>query len=69
MMIDVVARANYFFIDHHQLFCSFLDTKDQRYTMKMFPVIPKEKWRKGSQVIFFISYYFEINFCRIVSCA
>lgn len=30
--------------------CSFLDTKDKRYTMKMFPVIPKEKWRKGSQV-------------------
>jgi hypothetical protein len=30
---------------------SFLD-KDNRYTMKMFPVIRKEKWRKGSQVCF-----------------
>lgn len=39
---------------------SFLDTKDQRYTMKMFPVIPKEKWRKGSQWISLIRSHAEV---------
>ncbi|CAH2048002.1 unnamed protein product [Thlaspi arvense] len=39
---------------------SFLDTKDRRYTMKMFPVIPKEKWRKGSQWISLIRSHAEV---------
>lgn len=30
---------------------SFLNKKDVRYNPKMSPVIPKQKWRKGSQVI------------------
>ncbi|KAH7650931.1 Glycosyl transferase family 14 protein [Dioscorea alata] len=30
---------------------SFLDTKESRYTPKMYPTIPQEKWRKGSQWI------------------
>lgn len=30
--------------------CSFLDGKDQRYNPKMSRVIPKDRWRKGSQV-------------------
>lgn len=29
---------------------SFLDAKEGRYNPQMFPVIPKERWRKGSQV-------------------
>ncbi|CAN8240776.1 unnamed protein product [Cochlearia groenlandica] len=39
---------------------SFLDTKDRRYTMKMFPVIQKEKWRKGSQWISLIRSHAEV---------
>ncbi|AEE33950.1 Core-2/I-branching beta-1,6-N-acetylglucosaminyltransferase family protein [Arabidopsis thaliana] len=38
---------------------SFLD-KDNRYTMKMFPVIRKEKWRKGSQWISLIRSHAEV---------
>ncbi|CAE5962431.1 unnamed protein product [Arabidopsis arenosa] len=38
---------------------SFLD-KDKRYTMKMFPVIRKEKWRKGSQWISLIRSHAEV---------
>ncbi|XP_064999446.1 glycosyltransferase BC10-like isoform X1 [Musa acuminata AAA Group] len=30
---------------------SFLDRKDVRYNAKMFPTIPKDRWRKGSQWI------------------
>ncbi|KAL6546799.1 hypothetical protein OROMI_022520 [Orobanche minor] len=32
---------------------SFFDKKDVRYNPKMSPVIHRNKWRKGSQVIFF----------------
>jgi hypothetical protein len=31
---------------------SFLDLKEARYNPKMSPTIPKDKWRKGSQVLF-----------------
>ncbi|XWS12872.1 hypothetical protein CRYUN_Cryun37aG0127800 [Craigia yunnanensis] len=39
---------------------SFLDLKDGRYHPKMSPVIPKDKWRKGSQWIFLIRSHAEV---------
>ncbi|OMO64780.1 Glycosyl transferase, family 14 [Corchorus olitorius] len=39
---------------------SFLDLKDERYHPKMSPVIPKEKWRKGSQWISLIRSHAEV---------
>ncbi|XVF26084.1 hypothetical protein REPUB_Repub13aG0269500 [Reevesia pubescens] len=39
---------------------SFLDVKDGRYHPKMSPVIPKNKWRKGSQWIFLIRSHAEV---------
>lgn len=43
------------------LYCSFLDVKEGRYNPKMSPKIPREKWRKGSQVISLISIFFLLN--------
>ncbi|XP_039060266.1 glycosyltransferase BC10-like isoform X2 [Hibiscus syriacus] len=39
---------------------SFLDSKDGRYHPKMFPVIPRNKWRKGSQWISLIRSHAEV---------
>ncbi|XVE51068.1 hypothetical protein DITRI_Ditri02bG0008900 [Diplodiscus trichospermus] len=39
---------------------SFLDVKDGRYHPKMSPVIPKNKWRKGSQWISLIRSHAEV---------
>ncbi|XP_038711409.1 glycosyltransferase BC10-like [Tripterygium wilfordii] len=39
---------------------SFLDAKEGRYNPKMSPVIPKNKWRKGSQWITLIRSYAEV---------
>ncbi|EOY28772.1 hypothetical protein QUC31_013223 [Theobroma cacao] len=39
---------------------SFLDAKDGRYHPKMSPVIPKEKWRKGSQWISLLRSHAEV---------
>ncbi|KAK7860038.1 hypothetical protein CFP56_000367 [Quercus suber] len=40
--------------------CSFLDKKENRYNSKMSPVIPKEKWRKGSQWITLVRSHAEV---------
>lgn len=42
----------------HSLFFSFFDAKDERYNPEMYPIISKEKWRKGSQVLYCFSIYF-----------
>ncbi|KAL0012290.1 hypothetical protein SO802_007398 [Lithocarpus litseifolius] len=39
---------------------SFLDKKENRYNSKMSPVIPKEKWRKGSQWITLVRSHAEV---------
>ncbi|XWS19377.1 hypothetical protein CRYUN_Cryun31cG0010500 [Craigia yunnanensis] len=39
---------------------SFLDVKDGRYHPKMSPVIPKDKWRKGSQWVSLIRSHAEV---------
>ncbi|KAL8461539.1 hypothetical protein ACS0TY_032864 [Phlomoides rotata] len=39
---------------------SFLDKKDDRHNPKMSPVIPKKKWRKGSQWITLIRRHAEV---------
>jgi hypothetical protein len=39
---------------------SFLHTKETRYSVKMSPVIPEEKWRKGSQWIALIRSHAEV---------
>ncbi|XP_010533794.1 PREDICTED: uncharacterized protein LOC104809482 [Tarenaya hassleriana] len=39
---------------------SFVDAKEKRYSLKMSPVIPKEKWRKGSQWISLIRSHAEV---------
>ncbi|KAI3456517.1 hypothetical protein Pfo_013180 [Paulownia fortunei] len=39
---------------------SFLDKKDVRYNPKMSPVIPKKKWRKGSQWVNLIRRHAEV---------
>ncbi|XP_010924084.2 glycosyltransferase BC10 isoform X1 [Elaeis guineensis] len=39
---------------------SFLDKKEERYNPKMSPVIPKDKWRKGSQWITLIRKHAEV---------
>lgn len=39
---------------------SFLDTKEGRYNPKMSPVIPKGKWRKGSQWITLVREHAEV---------
>lgn len=40
---------NYLMSSPRSFVDSFLDMKDDRYNSKMSPVIPKQKWRKGSQ--------------------
>ncbi|KAG8385795.1 hypothetical protein BUALT_Bualt03G0082400 [Buddleja alternifolia] len=40
---------NYLMVSPRSFVDSFLDKKDVRYHPKMSPVIPKKKWRKGSQ--------------------
>uniref|UniRef100_A0A1D1XVY1 Protein translocase subunit SecA 1 n=2 Tax=Anthurium amnicola TaxID=1678845 RepID=A0A1D1XVY1_9ARAE len=40
---------NYLMSSSKSFIDSFLDVKEDRYNPKMFPTIPKEKWRKGSQ--------------------
>ena len=49
------------------LYCSFLDVKDGRYNPKMSPKIPREKWRKGSQVISLIPDFFLLNLNVVLS--
>ncbi|KAF8410765.1 hypothetical protein HHK36_003302 [Tetracentron sinense] len=39
---------------------SFLDVKEDRYNSKMSPIIPKEKWRKGSQWITLVRRHAEV---------
>uniref|UniRef100_A0A0C9QXB9 TSA: Wollemia nobilis Ref_Wollemi_Transcript_1531_1796 transcribed RNA sequence n=1 Tax=Wollemia nobilis TaxID=56998 RepID=A0A0C9QXB9_9CONI len=39
---------------------SFLDPKGERYNLKMAPVIPKNKWRKGSQWVTLVRKHAEI---------
>ncbi|XP_052183191.1 glycosyltransferase BC10 isoform X2 [Diospyros lotus] len=39
---------------------SFLDKKEGRYNLKMSPVIPKNKWRKGSQWISLVRSHAEV---------
>ncbi|GLT33570.1 hypothetical protein SLA2020_081440 [Shorea laevis] len=39
---------------------NFLDVKDCRYSLKMLPIIPKDKWRKGSQWISFVRSHAEV---------
>ncbi|GLU15502.1 hypothetical protein SLE2022_319840 [Rubroshorea leprosula] len=39
---------------------SFLDVKDSRYSLKMLPIIPKDKWRKGSQWISLVRSHAEV---------
>ncbi|KAF8409600.1 hypothetical protein HHK36_005678 [Tetracentron sinense] len=39
---------------------SFLDVKEGRYNAKMSPIIPKEKWRKGSQWITLVRRHAEV---------
>ncbi|KAI8001072.1 Glycosyltransferase BC10 [Camellia lanceoleosa] len=39
---------------------SFLDKKEGRYNPKMSPVIPRSKWRKGSQWIFLVRSHAEV---------
>ncbi|XP_052111350.1 glycosyltransferase BC10 isoform X2 [Arachis duranensis] len=43
---------NYVMVSQRSFVDSFLDVKDGRYNPKMSPKIPREKWRKGSQLNF-----------------
>ncbi|RYQ82022.1 hypothetical protein Ahy_B10g100600 isoform D [Arachis hypogaea] len=52
---------NYVMVSQRSFVDSFLDVKDGRYNPKMSPKIPREKWRKGSQVISLI-----FDFCLIL---
>lgn len=42
---------NYLMASPRSIVDSFLDMKEGRYNPKMLPIIPKDKWRKGSQWI------------------
>ncbi|XP_068658087.1 glycosyltransferase BC10-like [Aristolochia californica] len=51
---------NYLMSSSKSFVDSFLDTKEGRYNPKMSPIIPKGKWRKGSQWITLIRKHAEI---------
>nr|DAD20416.1 TPA_asm: hypothetical protein HUJ06_021879 [Nelumbo nucifera] len=40
---------------------SFLDKKESRYNPKMSPTIPKDKWRKGSQVFILLPLFSNLS--------
>ncbi|XP_027087819.1 uncharacterized protein LOC113783286 [Coffea eugenioides] len=51
---------NYLMASPRSFVDSFLDKKEGRYNQKMSPVIPKNKWRKGSQWITVIRKHAEV---------
>ncbi|KAG6639049.1 glycosyltransferase BC10-like isoform X2 [Carya illinoinensis] len=51
---------NYLMASPRSFVDSFLDMKEGRYNPKMSPVIPKEKWRKGSQWIALVRSHAEV---------
>ncbi|CAL1397565.1 unnamed protein product [Linum trigynum] len=51
---------NYLMASPRSFVDSFLDTKEGRYNQKMSPVIPMEKWRKGSQWITLVRSHAEV---------
>ncbi|XP_062172010.1 glycosyltransferase BC10-like [Alnus glutinosa] len=51
---------NYVMYSPRSLMDSFLDKKEGRYNPKMSPIIPKEKWRKGSQWITLVRSHAEV---------
>ncbi|KAL5715369.1 hypothetical protein ACHQM5_017198 [Ranunculus cassubicifolius] len=51
---------NYMMLSPRSFVDSFLDVKDGRYNPKMSHVIPKEKWRKGSQWIALVREHAEV---------
>ncbi|KAK6917776.1 Glycosyl transferase, family 14, partial [Dillenia turbinata] len=51
---------NYVMASPRSFVDSFLDAKEKRYNPKMSPVIPKEKWRKGSQWVTLIRKHAEV---------
>lgn len=51
---------NYLMFSPRSFVDSFLDKKDVRYNPKMSPVIPKKKWRKGSQWVALIRRHAEV---------
>ncbi|KAK6932770.1 Glycosyl transferase, family 14 [Dillenia turbinata] len=51
---------NYVMASPRSFVDSFLDAKEKRYNPKMSPVIPKEKWRKGSQWITLVRKHAEV---------
>ncbi|XP_041028381.1 glycosyltransferase BC10 [Juglans microcarpa x Juglans regia] len=51
---------NYVMASPRSFVDSFLDMKEGRYNPKMSPVIPKEKWRKGSQWIALVRSHAEV---------
>lgn len=51
---------NYLMASPRSFVDSFLDAKEGRYNPKMSPVIPKAKWRKGSQWISLIRSHAEV---------
>lgn len=52
---------NYIMVSPKSFVDSFLDVKEGRYNPKMSPKIPREKWRKGSQVISLIFDFVILN--------
>ncbi|XP_030552983.1 glycosyltransferase BC10-like [Rhodamnia argentea] len=51
---------NYLMASSRSFVDSFLDAKEGRYNPEMFPVIPKERWRKGSQWIALVRRHAEV---------
>lgn len=51
---------NYLMASPRSIVDSFLDVKEGRYNPKMSPIIPKDKWRKGSQWIALIRRHAEV---------
>ncbi|XP_058723750.1 glycosyltransferase BC10-like [Vicia villosa] len=51
---------NYIMVSPKSFVDSFLDAKEGRYTPKMSPKIPREKWRKGSQWVTLVRNHAEV---------